>query len=166
MIQVFTNPLLLDYVQVCILMPDDERKQIESLVGEPYDIDAVAVGNYMVPGPKWVIKTAANVPLVVGGFKQQRPGVWRDYLLTTPDAWDKRNAFTVTRTIKRIMDSMFVSKMAHRLECLAPRARVESRPELVKWYNFLGYTQESIRYGYCADGSDAVAFARVNHGYR
>jgi hypothetical protein len=165
MIQVYNDPLVLDFVKICILMPEDERKQIESFVGQKYDIDAVAVGNYMVPGPKWVIKRG-NDPLAVGGFKQQRPGVWRDYMLTTPQAWEKKYWFTVTRTCRRAMDSMFASKQAHRLECIVPASRLRDRPELAKWYKFLGYNEEGTRYGYCADGSDAVAFARVNHGYR
>lgn len=162
MIQVFSDPLLLDYVKICILMPADERAQIESFVGQKYDIDSVAVGNFMVPGPKWVIKDD-NEPLVVGGFKQQRPGVWRDYMLTTPQAWERKYWFTVTRTCRRAMDSMFTSKQAHRLECVAPAARLHNRPELEKWYKFLGYHNEGIRYGYCADGSDAVAFSRIQH---
>lgn len=163
MIQVFSNPLLLDYVKICILMPADERAQIEAFVGQKYDIDSVAVGNFMVPGPKWVIKDGNDNPLAVGGFKQQRPGVWRDYMLTTPEAWERKYWFTVTRTCKRVMDGMFTSKQAHRLECVAPAARLKKRPELEKWYKFLGYCNEGLRHGYCADGSDAVAFARVQH---
>jgi hypothetical protein len=162
MIKIYNDPILLDYIKICCLMPEDERKQIEEFVGQPYDIDSVAVGNFMVPGPKWVIKDE-NVPLVVGGFKQQRPGVWRDYMLTTPQAWDRQYWFTVTRTCRRAMDGMFSSGQAHRLECVAPAARLSKRPELEKWYKFLGYHNEGIRYGYCADGSDAVAFSRVQH---
>lgn len=162
MIHVYTDPLLLDYVKICVLMSEDERKQVEAFVGQPYDIDSVAVGNFMVPGPKWVIKDENN-PLVVGGFKQQRPGVWRDYMLTTPQAWEKQYWFTVTRTCRRVMDSMFASKQAHRLECIAPAMRLYNRPELAKWYKFLGYHEEGRRYGYCADGGDAIAFARVQH---
>lgn len=162
MIKVYNDPILLDYIKICVLMPEDERKQIEAFVGQPYDIDSVAVGNFMVPGPKWVIKDE-NKPLVVGGFKQQRPGVWRDYMLTTPEAWEKQYWFTVTRTCRRAMDSMFAGG-AHRLECVAPAERLQQRPILREWYRVMGYSEESIRYGYCADGSDAVSFARVRHG--
>ena len=163
MIQVYTDPLLGDFLQICIRMPVDEREQVEAFVGQKYDIDAVAVGNYMVPGPKWVIKDGDN-PLVVGGFKQQRPGVWRDYMLTSPEAWEKRYWFTVTRTCRRAMDSMFQSKQAHRLECIVPESRLFKRPELLRWYRVMGYHPEGKRYGYCSDGSDAMAFARVQHG--
>lgn len=162
MIQVYNDPLMLDFVKVCIELPQDEREQIQTLTGHAYDIDSVAVGNYLVQGPKWVVKDG-NVPLVVGGFKQQRPGVWRDYMLTTPQAWEEKYWFTVTRVCRRAMDSMFSSGQAHRLECIAPVARLAKRPQIEKWYNFLGYRQEGLRYGYCADGSDAMAFARVEH---
>ena len=165
MIQVFSDPILLDYIKICVLMPEDERSQVEMLSGQNYDIDAVAVGNFMVPGPKWVVKVE-NDPLCVGGFKQQRPGVWRDYMLTTPQAWEKKYWFTVTRVCRRAMDSMFQSKLAHRLECLTPASRLEQHPKLWAWYELMGYHKESVRYGYCANGSDAVAFARVSHGHR
>lgn len=163
MIQVFTDPLLLDFVKVCILMPQDEREQVEAFVGKKYDIDSVAVGNFMVQGPKWVIKDGNDNPLCIGGFNQQRPGVWRDYMLTTPQAWEEKYWFTVTRTCRRVMDAMFLSKQAHRLECIAPRMRLENRPQLEKWYKFLGYHNEGIRHGYCANGADAIAFSRVQH---
>lgn len=165
MIQVYTDPLMLDFVKICCLMPEDERKQVEAFVGQPYDIDSVAVGNYLVQGPKWVIKDGTK-PLVVGGFKQQRPGVWRDYMLTTPEAWEKKYWFAVTRTCRRAMDSMFTSGQAHRLECIAPKARLDARPILYSWYELMGYHAEGVRYGYCANGTDAMAFARVQHGRR
>lgn len=163
MINVYTDPLLGDFLQICIRLPQDEREQIEAFVGQKYDIDAVAVGNYMVQGPKWVVKDG-DQPLVVGGFKQQRPGVWRDYMLTTPEAWEKKYWFTVTRVCRRAMDSMFISKQAHRLECIAPAARMEKHPKLWAWYELMGYHEEGRRYGYCASGGDAIAFARVQHG--
>jgi hypothetical protein len=161
MIQAFTDPLLLDYVKVCILMPQDEREQLEAFVGQPYNIDAVAVGNYMVAGPKWVFKDAEGTPLLVGGFKQQRPGVWRDYMLTTPQAWEEKYWFGVTRTCRRIMDYMLKSYGAHRLECLVPSSRLAQRPSLRNWYHVMGYHEEGVRTAYCANGGDATAFARV-----
>jgi hypothetical protein len=160
MIQVYTNPFLLDFVKVAIAMPEDERKQVEALCGHEFDIDSVAVGNFMVPGPKWVIRGEEG-PLCVGGFKQQRPGVWRDYMLTTPEAWEKKYWYSVTRTCKRIMDGMFTSGTAHRLECIVPETRLEQRPELLGWYKLMGYAPEGRRLGYCANGADVIAFART-----
>lgn len=161
MITVNQNPLLLDFVKVCILMPQDERDQLEAFTGEPFDIDGAAIGNYMVNGPKWVIR-ADNEPIVVGGFALQRPGVYRDFMLTTPGAWEQ-NWFAVTRICRRIMDAMLNTKTAHRLECVTPTARLAARPEVEKWYKVLNYHREGTLYGYLASGADAAIYSRVKH---
>lgn len=171
-VRCYNDPYLLDFMKVCAAMPEDERAQLEAYTGEKYSTDGAAVGNFISPGPKWVIKAAETEaefeagqarPIVVGGFNPQRPGVFRDFLLTTPSAWEGRNWYSVTRICKHIMDDMLHSEFCHRLECIVPAARVESRPELVKWYKVLGYAFEGRMYGYCANGADADLFARVRH---
>lgn len=164
MIKVYTDPWLLDFLKVCANVPQDEREQLEAFTGEPYTVDGAAIGNFTVPGPKWVIKWD-DEPIVVGGFAPQRPGVWRDFMLTTPDAWSK-HWFPSTRIARRAMDAMFVSKQAHRLECIAPAARLAARPQILDWYRVLGYNREATLSGYCANGADAILFSRVNHGHR
>lgn len=170
MIKIFTNPFLADFIQVAARMPEDERAQIEAFSGEKFDIDGAAIGNFCVAGPKWVAKVAADdeafaiglaTPIAVGGFAPCRPGVWRDFLLSTDEAW--AHWFPLTRACRKAMDAMFASGQAHRLECVVPAARVQSRPELSKWYRVLGYNEESLRYGYCANGADAIAYSRVKH---
>lgn len=160
MIQVYTNPLLLDFIKVCLNMPQDEREQLEAFTGEKYDVDAAAIGNFTVPGPKWVIKADDEV-LCIGGFVPQRPGVYRDFMLTTPAAWEK-HWFPITRIARRAMDAMLVEQ-AHRLECIAPAVRLAARPQIEDWYKILGYTREAPLWRYCADGKDAVMFSRVRH---
>jgi hypothetical protein len=157
MIQVYTNPLLLDFIKVCIDMPQDERENFEVLTGQKYDVDSIAIGNFTMPGPKWVIK-ADDEPICVGGFVPQRPGVYRDFMINTPAVWEK-HWFPVTRIARRAMDAMLQSKQAHRLECISHH----SREKAFKWYSALKYTKEATLYGYCADGSDAVLFSRVQH---
>lgn len=171
MIKIFNNPFVGDFLQVASQLPQDERDQIEAMSGCQFTVDGATVGSYTAEGPKWVIKVGESeeqfaagegVPIVVGGFAFQRPGVWRDFLLTTPLAWTTYT-LPVTRFCKKAMDAMLTSGQAHRLECVVPAVRVEARPELVKWYSILGYTREGIRHGYCANGADAVAFSRVRH---
>ena len=157
MIQVYTNPTLLDFIQVCIDMPQNERENFEALTGEKYNVDGIAVGNFCVAGPKWVIK-ADDKPICVGGFVPQRPGVWRDFMINTPDAWEK-HWFGVSRICRRALDAMFLSKQAHRLECIS----LASREKALRWYKVLGYNREATLYGYCATGADAVLFSRVQH---
>ena len=161
MIKVYTDPWMIDFLKVCAKMPQDEQEQLEAFTGEKFSIDGAAVGNFSVAGPKWVIK-ADDEPVVIGGFVPQRPGVWRDFMLTTPDAWEK-HWFHITRIARRAMNAMFQSKQAHRLECIAPAARLAARPEIETWYNVLGYNREATLYGYCASGADAVIFSRVRH---
>lgn len=172
MIKIFTNPFLADFIQVAANLPEDERAQIEAMSGEKFTIDGAALGNFLVPGPKWVAKIGATeeefasglaTPIAVGGFAPQRPGVWRDFLMNTPAAFDNAHWFALTRACRRAMDAMFISGQAHRLECLVPAPRVQSRPELAKWYRVLGYNEEGLRYGYCANGTDAIAYSRVKH---
>lgn len=164
MIKVYTDPWLVDYLTVCAAMPEDEQEQLEAFTGEVYTIDGAAIGNYSVPGPKWVIKSD-DVPIAIGGFAPQRPGVWRDFMLTTPTAWEK-HWFSVTRIARRAMNAMFHSKQAHRLECITPAARIAARPQVEDWYRVLGYNREATLYGYCANGADAIIFSRVDHGHR
>ncbi len=157
MIQIYTNPWLLDFLKVCNQLPQDEREQLEAFTGEPFTVDGAAIGNFTVPGPKWVIKDG-DEPICIGGFVPQRPGVWRDFMLTTPIAWEK-HWFPITRCARRAMDAMFASKQAHRLECIAHH----SREKAFKWYSVLGYHREATLHGFCANGADAISFARVRH---
>lgn len=162
MIKVYNNPFLFDFIRVCAEMPEDERKQLEVFVGEQYDIDRAALGNYETLGPKWVVKDDDKV-IVIGGFVPHRKGVWQDFMLTTPDAWSPKYWFTITRICRRAMDAMFESGEAHRLQCIAPAARLAARPEIERWYATMGYTREATLWRYCTDGSDAVMFSRVRH---
>lgn len=156
MIQVCNEPTLLDFLVVCEKMPAEERSQLERFTGMEYTIDGAAVGNYTAPGPKWVFKTEDGFPLLCGGFVMQRPGVWRDFMITTPEAFGPKYWFACTRAARKIMDFMLVAH-AHRLECVAPA----SREAAIKWYRIMGYTQEAPLRKYCADGSDAISFVRV-----
>jgi hypothetical protein len=158
MIQVYNDPTLLDFIKVCWQMPQDERDQLEAFTGEPYNIDGAALGNFMAPGPKWVLKVGDD-PICIGGYAPQRPGVYRDWMINTPEAFSEKNWFGVTRIARRTMD-WILHNGAHRVECvcLASREAKNSR-----WYKLLGYNREATLYGYCASGADAVMFSRVRH---
>ena len=158
MIEIVYQPPLGDFIQVCARMPDDERAQLEAFTGQQYDIDGAAIGNFMAPGPKWGARLD-RLPIAIGGFVPQRPGVYRDFMLTTAEAW--QTWFHVTRACRRLMDGMLLSPGVHRLECVTPAARLSSRPEIQRWYKVLGYEPEATLRRYCADGEDAIMFSRV-----
>jgi hypothetical protein len=157
-VNAYSNPFLLDFLIVAEKVPQDERDQLEAFTGEKYNAEAAAVGAWSQPGPKWVFKTDAGQPLSVAGYVQQRPGVWRDFMINTPEAFGE-HWFSVTRHGIRIMNAMFQSGQAHRLECVS----LASRTKAHKWYGVLGLHKEGILRGYCASGADAVIFARCKH---
>jgi hypothetical protein len=157
--QVIPNPILLDYIRIVLDMHPEQRTCFTTLTGQPYDVDAIAMGNFMIPGAKWVFH-ANGKPICFGGFAEQRPGVYRDYFVSTPDAFLPECYVFVTRTIRKLIYGMLRGG-AHRIECVTPAGRVT--PKLHKWYSTIGYNKEALHYGYCADGSDAVCYARVRH---
>lgn len=162
MIKLYNDPYLIDFLKCAAQLPEDEKRQITLLTGYEYDIDGAAIGNFTVNGPKWVAKLEDGTPLAVGGFVQQRPGVWRDFLLSTPLAWNPHGV-ALTKILRRIMTGTLQQDGVHRLETVVPAERLASRPELEKWYKVLGYKKEAPLWRYCADGSDAFSFARVRH---
>lgn len=159
MLQVLSDPILLDFIKVVLQMPEDQRQHFTAMTGHDYDVDGIAIGNYMANGPKWAIRLD-NEPIAVGGFAVQRPGVYRDFFLSTAEAFRPDLYFRVTRICRRVMDAMMLNG-AHRIECIVPEARVS--PQLHKWYAALGYRKEGLLGAYCADGQDALCYVRVGH---
>lgn len=161
MITVLPDPVLIHWINVVLNMPQDQRDHFKAVTGHDYDVDGIAVGNFMVQGPKFAIMKDDRA-LAVGGFAPQRPGVFRDFFLSVPEAFNAENHRAVTRLCRSLMDKMLANG-AHRLECVVPVARVEQMPKLHRWYRILGYHQEARHYGYCADGGDAFTYSRVRH---
>jgi hypothetical protein len=157
-VNAYSNPFLLDFLIVAERAPQDERDQLESLTGDKYNAEGAAVGAWNTIGPKWVFKSNEGKPLAVAGYVQQRPGVWRDFMINTPEAFAD-HWFSITRHAIRIMNAMFLSGQAHRLECVS----LASRTKAHKWYATLGLHKEGIMRGYCANGADAIMFARCKH---
>lgn len=160
MIDVYNDPMLIDFISVAQRLPQDEIDQIEAMTGRQFEIDGVAIGAYTVQGPKWAAKIG-NRALSVGGFNQERPGVWRDFMMNTPESFAPENYVQLTRHCRRIMNMMFKSGSAHRLECIVPLSRITARPELVRWYKAVGYTQEAVMQAYLANKYPAVMFSRI-----
>lgn len=153
--EIYREPSLLDFLQVLQQCPVDERAQVEALTGEPFSPDAQAAGMVLRAGPKWVLLCDGQ-PVSVGGFDMVRPGVWQDWMVNTPAAFDPAHWRTVTRYARRIMDAMLETD-AHRLQCVSLASRIDAH----KWYKVLGYHFEGTMRGYCADGSDAMMFSRL-----
>jgi hypothetical protein len=153
--------ILLDAIRVVLAANEDQQEHFIAMTGQAWDIDSVAMGGFQTAGPKWSIHIDGS-PVAVGGFAYQREGVYRDWFIFTPAAFEPRNYMAVTRLCRRLMDRVLRS-IAHRLECIVPAARVEASSKLAKWYKILGYNKEALLYGYCANGADAVCYSRVKH---
>lgn len=151
---VYRNPKLLDFVQVCHKLPADEREQYEAFSGKAYDPEEVAAVFSLRDCPSWVI-VANGQPIVVAGFDMIRPGVWQDWLLSTPEAWSVHWR-GVTKISRRVMDLM-LRETAHRLQCISLASRIHAH----RWYRPLGLVQEGVLHGYGVNGEDALMFARL-----
>jgi hypothetical protein len=88
-------------------------------------------------------------------FNQLRPGVWQDWMFSTPEAWSKHWR-GVTKIARRVMDFMLQGE-AHRLQCVSLASRIHAH----RWYRPLGLEQEGTLRGYGVNGEDAIMFARL-----
>lgn len=152
--QVFRSPTVIDFLTVCHRLPADEIEQFEAFAGEPYDPDRVAAIYSLKGGPAWVM-TADDKPIAIAGFDQVRPGVWQDWMFSTPEAWSDHWR-ALTRQCRKGMDAMLRTE-AHRLQCVSLATRTRAH----RWYGVLGLEQEGPLRRYGAAGQDAIMFSRV-----
>ncbi len=153
-VTLYQNPNLYDFVQVCHLLPQDERDQYEAFTGMPYDANQVAASYSLQPGPSWVM-VADGQPICIAGFSEIRSGVYQDWLFSTPVAWEKHWR-VLTKTCKHVMTEMLRTK-AHRLQCVS----LASRTAAHRWYRPLGLVLEGTLHGYGVNGENALMFSRL-----
>lgn len=153
MITLAPDPSVLDFLMVCQELREDEQRQIEASTGEPYDFKKVVAMMCNTPQPRWVVLEDGK-PIALIGYTQRRPGVWRDWMMSTDAVWKKPIA--ITRICRQIMETMEANG-AHRLECVSMATRVMAH----KWYRSVGLKFEGILRSWGAHGEDAMMFARV-----
>lgn len=152
-----TTPIVEDFAYLARRMRPDEIEQHMAFHGDAeYDADLAIQRFLAVRGPKFVI-TDDGVPVVAGGFYAIRPGVWEGWQVGTLDSW-ATHWRAITRHTRRLNDALLASPECHRLQLCA----MAGRDKTYEWYErALGYTREAVLKGYCANGRDAVMFARV-----
>lgn len=150
------QPTIIDLIKVCRQLPDDERVQYQAFQGVAFVPDEAAVRFACMEGPRWALVDADGEPIIVGGFTWIREGVWQDWLLTTPAAWE-RHWRTVTKVCRRVMDQMLATE-AHRLQCIALAGREGAR----RWYGALGYRHEGVLRQFGHNREDAVIYSRID----
>ena len=151
-------PEIEHYVTICRDLPQDERAQYEALNGSAYDADELAAIMLLIGGPKWTILAGeADEPIAAGGYTQERPGVWRSWMLARPSCWTQY-AEEVTSICNGAMEMMFSDFKAHRLEttCLASRAKAR------RWYErHLGLQCEGIMRAAGVGKQDVAIYAKT-----
>lgn len=155
MLKLYTAPKLIDFLQVCRNIPADEREQYEAFIGRKYDFEEVAAAFSLQPGPSFML-CVDETPIVVAGFQMIRPGVYQDWMFSTPIAWTQYWK-GVTQYSRRVMNMMLKGD-AHRLQCVSLSSRIRAH----RWYKSLGLEQEGgVLRQYGVDGQDALMFSRL-----
>lgn len=156
-VTVTQNVMIEDIAYLARNMRPDEIEQDLAVTGAAeYDPQQAILRMAMVAGPK-VLVLADNVPVVAGGFWQVRPGVWEGWQLGTMAGWSAHWR-TITKVTRRLNDEWLARPDVHRLQLYG----LAGREKTFEWYErSLGYRREATLSRYCANGADAVLFARV-----
>jgi hypothetical protein len=153
-----TKPLLADYIQVALHLPEVEKRNWVALFeGGAFDPDECAIRCAAMAGPKWALIHPQGHALAVGGLFGLQKGVWQEWLLATGECWQK-HAFTATRHCKKIMDLMFETGEAHRIQCVSLAEKTKAH----EWYRILGFRFEGTLRHYGVNREDCMMFARTN----
>lgn len=138
------------------MRPDEIAQDLAMTGAAEYDPQQAILKMAAVHGPKFVL-LADGVPVVAGGFWQVRPGVWEGWQLGTMVGWEKHWR-AITKITRRLNDRMLAEPNVHRLQLYGQAGRDKT----FEWYErSLGYRREATLSRYCANGDDAVLFART-----
>lgn len=150
-------PLIGDYAYIASCMRSDEVQQFLAMSGLlEYVPDVAARAWVMTPGPTFALIDRTNRAVAVAGFCPVRPGVYEAWAAAPMEGWDRYwRAFT--KACRRRMDEL-LARDAHRIQICALASRTQAHDWYVKG---LKMTREGLHEKFCADGSDAVMFARV-----
>lgn len=154
-----TAPLIEDFGHLARHMRPDEIEQFLAFSGLPeYVPDIAARAFALTPGPTWAVVDDGNRAVLVGGFQPVRDGVLDGWLAGSMDGW-ARHGRSFTRICRREIGRVLANG-AHRVQIAA----LASRTAAHDWYERgLGMQREGVLRGYCADGQDAIMFAKVGH---
>ncbi len=138
------------------MRPDEIAQDLAMTGAAEYDPQQAILKMAAVHGPKFVL-LADGVPVVAGGFWQVRPGVWEGWQLGTMAGWEKHWR-AITKITRKLNDRMLAEPNVHRLQLYGQAGRDKT----FEWYErSLGYHREATLSRYCANGDDAVLFARI-----
>src|SRR5690606_238340 len=83
-------PMLQDYAYVAHRMRPDEQAHFMAMAGvEKYEPDVAARCMAATHGPAFALLDEDSLPVVVGGFEPQRPGVYAGWQAGTVEGWER-----------------------------------------------------------------------------
>lgn len=150
-------PLVQDYAYIAERLRPDEREQFTAFTGmDDYNPNVAARAWILTGGLAYTLIDRDGRPFALGWFEQIRPGVWETSGIGTPEGW-ARHWRAITKESRRRMAALFAGG-AHRIQIVA----LASRTEAHGWYERgLQMQREGVLRGYCANGADAVIYART-----
>jgi len=152
-----TNTQLVDILVVSRDLPQDEIDQIEAFSGNLFDPQYMAVEIMSGVGPRWTCKVKeTGEPIVVAGFDQIGPNIWRSFMLATNQAWEKYGV-EVTHYARDTVDELVRGQQHIRLETIC----LEEREKARAWYPQIGLKYEATLAGYGTKGQSAVLYTKI-----
>ena len=150
-------PLVQDFAWLAERMRPDEIAQFLAYSGMSEYVPDIAARTFaMMGGPAFVFVDRQNMPVIAGGFAPVRTGVYDAWMAGTMDGWAKHWR-AITKVCRHEMDRLLDAD-AHRIQICALATRTHAH----QWYERgLHMTREGLHKGFCADGTDAVMFART-----
>ncbi len=153
---VLTDTTLVDCLMVAKATPPDEIEQIEAFSGRKFDPEDVALALINSGGPTWTIRVKeTGEPLVVAGFIQTAPTIWRSFFIANQRAWDEFGYEVTQHTIETLEKFTDVENVRIETYCLAKRRKA------CEWYDKVGLTYEATLRGYGVNGESAVLYTLV-----
>lgn len=139
-------------------LPEDERKLCRAVTGVDYDPQEfmVTLAEAVGDAPYQHLFWSGDKAVAVGGFLQQRPGVFRTWFSAPAWAWEQHGR-ELTEACRTLVGRMLETGLAHRIETVTLADREKARA----WYERIGLIFESTLRGYGVNGEDAVMYVAV-----
>lgn len=155
-----TGTTLVDILVVSRALPEDEIEQIEAFGGTP-DPERIALSLMQSAPMMWTVREIdSKEPLVVGGWVQTGPTIFRSFFLANPRVWEEHGK-EITEITAETIEEVKKALPYVRLEtyCLPHRERARA------WYEKLGMTFDVELDGFGVNGESAVLYSTVGkHG--
>ena len=146
---------LADCTYVCANMREEDFKETASLTSAKTK-DEMAKVIFNQGGESYTVFNRNKEPVLIGGAYYDNPKVATIWLFAT-DKISLRDWWVTTTFIGHLMEVMFESGVAHRIQALSIGWRLHAH----KWLQKIGLTKEGHLKGFSEDGYDVLIFGKV-----